>query len=183
MKDTLKHFFALLVIIPVVMFAIYFLYTGNVGNGHGLFAGIGNLLEGAVTGGDTDPALPDAGAVTGTDAPLLKYSASTQEIDSSIRFKSLFTVITENGEKNGTTEDDFAIYLSDVRNSADVSVVEFLTSEEMDELEEIPAPFIYDEESDMLYCYKSGVFTVLVKVYGANGAQAVYEFLLPVEAQ
>ena len=83
---------------------------------------------------------------------------------------------------NGSVEEDFAIYLMDIRNMDGNSVLEVLSSAEIEDMEEIPATFIYDREQDILHIFGSGIYVVYVKVYGSSGGQVVYEFKLPVEA-
>lgn len=181
MKKAMKILFELLLMGIVVVFAIEYIFNGSIAGGNGIFQGIGNILDTTATNETTT--LPTMNSSVSTKTPpIMKYQSSSHEVDSSIVFKSLFTVITENGEKNGVVEDDFAIYLSDIRSEAEISVVEFLTTEQIEALKEIPAAFIYDTQTDILYCYQSGVYKVLVKIYGNNGTQAEYEFSLPIEA-
>lgn len=181
MKKVISTLFALLLMGSVVIFSIAYIFNGAIAGGTGIFQGIGNILDTTAT--DKTTTLPTMNSSASTKTPpIIKYESSSHEVDSSIVFKSLFTVITENGEKNGVVEDDFVIYLSDIRSTADASVVEFLTTEQIEALKEIPVAFIYDIQTDTLYCHQSGVYKVLVKIYGNNGTQAEYEFSLPIEA-
>lgn len=180
MKKVINTLFVLLIMGIAVIFAINYIFNGPIAGGNGIFQGIGNVLN--VTYDDKTSTLPSInGSSSLRTAPVMKYSAVPYNTGGYVIFKSLFNVITENGEKNGTVEDDFTIYLSDIRSSADVSVVEFLTSEQINSLEEIPAAFLYDTQTDMLYFCQGGIYTVYVKIYGSNGTQAEYEFLMPVE--
>jgi len=182
MKKVINVLFALLLMGIVVIFSIEYIFNGTIAGGNGIFQGIGNILNATTT--DETYTLPSLNSSASTKTPpIIKYVSSSHEVNSSIRFKSLFTVITENGEKNGTVEDDFTIYLSDIRNGAGVSVVEHLTTEQIEALEEIPAPFLYDTQTDTLHCHQSGVYVVSVKIYGSNGTLAEYEFQLPVEVR
>lgn len=182
MKNIVKILFAFVITGIAVIFAIGYMFDGSIAGGNGLFQGIGNILS--VSTSNRTNTLPELQEnMTIKAAPEVVYIGAARQVGESVQFKSMFTVKTENGEKNGTVEDDFAIYLSDIRSRADVSVIEFLTTEQIEALEEIPSAFIYDEETDTLYCFKSGVYTVYIKVYGSNGTQEEYEFLLPVEVQ
>ena len=114
--------------------------------------------------------------------PAVKYAASSLSTNSRISFKEQFVVTKEDGNiVKGSREDSFAIYLLDIRNSAGNSVLLRMSETEIAQIEEVPAPFVYEEKQDMLYCFESGIFTVIIKVYAANGGQEIYEFQLPVE--
>lgn len=163
-----------------VIFSIHYLFHGNIAGGEGLFEGTGKILSATVEPENTViPTLTNSS--NNATVPLVEYKGQTQTMGSSATFKSLFEVTTETGTKNGNVEDDFTIYLSDIRTTNDVSVIEFHTTEEIEAIEEIPAAFLYDIQTDTLYFCKSGVYTVLLKIYGSNGTQAEYEFSLPVE--
>lgn len=179
MNKPLKHIFSILVIVPLVLFSAYLLYGKNQNGDIQIFESFGTVLE--ASGEEEAPA---ADVMPGNpEAPVIKYNQGTHTVGSSTRFKAMFTVVTQNGTKNGTVEDDFSLYLSDVRNPADLSVVEFLTTGQIDALEEIPAAFLYDKEQDILHFHQSGIYTVMVNVYGADGSMAQYEFSIPVEAK
>lgn len=179
MKKPLKYIFVMLMIVPVVLFSVHLLFGKSQSGDRLVFDTIGDVLESANV---EDTPKADV-TITRSDAPIIKYNQGTHEVDTSVNFKSMFTVVTSNGEKNGIAEDDFSLYLSDIRSVADLSVVEFLTTEQIEALEEIPAAFLYDKEKDILYFHQSGVFTVMVNVYGTDGTMAQYEFTLPVEAK
>lgn len=180
MKKIVNTLFALLIMGMMVTFAIGYIFSGSIAGGNGIFEGIGSILDSVSSNKTRTLPTMDNSLSSGT-APILKYSSVPYSIGSCVTFKSLFTVITDNGEKNGSEEDDFKIYLSDIRSHTDNSVVQFVTTEQIITMEEIPAPFLYDTQTDMLYCFESGIYTVYVKIYGNNGTYAEYEFLMPIE--
>lgn len=176
MKKVLSYVFSVLAIVPIVIFSIGFLFNDN-------FNRYGELLDVVDSTEKTGVEIDLNEEIGNANAPTLEYMQGPQEVGNCFVFKSVLQVTTETGIKNGTVEDDFAIYLSDIKSGAGTSVVEFLSKEQIESLEEIPAAFLYDQENDMLYCYKSGAYKVIIKVYGSNGTQVEYEFILPVEAE
>ena len=59
--------------------------------------------------------------------------------------------------------------------------MEVMSANDIAQLEEVPAPFVYDKENDLLYIFASGTYHVIVKIYTDSGASQSYEFQLPVE--
>lgn len=111
------------------------------------------------------------------------YSSGAKQAGTNLIFKSLLSVKKSDGTiVDGTVEDDFAIYLINIKTQKGESVLETLSTSEIENLGEIPVPFIYDKATDRLYLYSGGVYLVQVKIYGRGGGQAIYEFQLPVES-
>ena len=179
MKEPLKFIFAMLIIIPFVIFAIQFMFEKNENGNYKVFDSIGSILESADMSDITNVDI----TLNQPEVPIIKYCAGVKQINTMTEFKEMFTVTTENGTKNGKLEDDFALYLFDIRNVAGMSVVECLTIEQIESLEVIPSAFIYNQETDILFFNQSGIYTVIVDVYGSNGNLVQYEFLLPVEVK
>lgn len=178
MKRVIAEIFLFVIVAIGVIFSISYMLNGSIGSGKGLFGGIGSSLEESMDVAESDRITYTAST---SDAPIAVYNSSSQTIGTNVPFKSLFTVITENGTKNGAVEDDFAIYLKDIRDASNNSVLLFLSTEEIEGLEEIPAKFIYDKETDQLYFNGIGTYDVIFNIYGSNGGMATYEFALPVE--
>lgn len=182
-KTILKQIILLLIVFSCVIFALYIYYSASINGKEGLFKGTGAYVEAIM-----DTEMENDNDIECTedteeenDVPLLNYMYGTQTVGTSVKFKSLFTVTTKNGEKPGDVEDDFTLYLSDITDVSDNSVVEVLSTEMIENLEEIPAAFIYDKEQDILYFHKSGAFKVYVNVYNEKGYKTAYEFMIPVE--
>lgn len=117
------------------------------------------------------------------EVPEVIYAAGAQQAGTNLVFKSTLNVRKADGTVvSGMTEDDFAIYLLDIKTIEGESVLETLSTSEIENLGEIAAPFIYDKATDCLYLYSGGVYLVQVKIYGSGGGQTVYEFRLPVES-
>ena len=117
------------------------------------------------------------------EVPEVIYAAGAQQAGTNLVFKSTLNVRKADGTVvSGTREDDFSICLLDIKTIEGESVLEILSTSQIENLGEIPAPFIYDKATDRLYLYSGGVYLVQVKIYGSGGGQAVYEFWLPVES-
>ncbi len=181
-KDIIRQFYPLLIMCACVSFVVYVFFSANYNGGDGVFENTGNIYAPMIE----DDELKQDGLnyiVEEVNAyvPEIQYNSGAKQIGDCIAFKELFLVKKEDGSfVNGSLEDDFALYLTDITQSGN-SVLERMTSEEIDVMEEIPAAFVYDKENDLLYIYGSGTYTVEVKVYGASGATQTYEFNLPVE--
>lgn len=182
MKRIVVIIFTFMMVSIGVVFAIQYMFHGDLFGGKGLFQGIGNVLD--VTTNFKDNSIPQMEEVVPPKfTPLVRYVGGAQEVDSVLQFKSLFEVTTDEGTKNGSEEDGFSIFISAIKTKENVSVLEFYSAEQIENMEEIPAPFIYDKATDSLYLYKSGSYTVSLKVYDDNGSVAEYRFVLPVEVK
>ena len=182
-KDVIKQFYPLLIMCSCVLFVIYvFFSAGDYGN-EGIFENIGYIYR-TMIGDDAreDDSILYLASSTDAYIPAIKYNSGAKSVGECMKFHSLFLVEMQDGSfVSGDEENGFALYLEDIKNTSGNSVLERLSSEAIDELEEIPAPFIYDKENDLLYVYSSGVYLVQIKVYGTGGGMQVYEFNLPVE--
>lgn len=182
-KDIIKQFYPLLILCSCVLFVIYVFFSAGEDGNEGVFENVGEIYAPMIgSNALKDESLQYLESNTDAHIPVLKYNSGAKSVGDCIRFRSLFLVEMQDGNLvSGEEEDGFALYLEDIKNKSGNSVLERLSSEEINELEEIPAPFIYDKEKDLLYVYSSGVYLVQVKVYGAAGGMQVYEFNLPVE--
>lgn len=181
MNRPLRYIFSLLVILPVVFFAIGFLFGDDIGDGSSMFESFGSLLEGADTQAEVEVDKTIYDSVDDRAAPLIKYVGGVQETGTYFSLKEQLLVYTEDGEQNGAAEEGFSIYLKDVRNCEGMSVLNKLRAEDVAFMEQISMSLIYIEEMDLLYINNIGNYIFVVKVYGSNGASMEYEFTMPVE--
>ena len=183
-KDIVKQFYTLLIMIGCITFVLWIFFSAEIFGGEGVLEGGGKIYEPMLqtdeltnTGFETV-----AGAQSGY-IPVAKYVGSAQSVGSKATFKTLLSVKKENGSfVSGSTEDEFSIYLIDIQTESGNSVLAYLTADEIANMDEVPAAFIYDRENDELHFHGSGTFVVYVKIYGKSGGQTTYEFKLPVEA-
>lgn len=183
LKDMIRQCYPLLVLCSCVLFVVHMFFGANLGNGKGIFERMGTLYTGILE----EPPLEYGGlkhleTSNGGCLKSIHYNEGTRKVNDCIKFRSLFQVeLQKDFQADMEQEYQVAIYLEDIKNLGESSVLERLTAEEIDRLEEIPAAFIYEEESDLLYFFRSGVFLVQIKVYGIDGSMERYEFYLPVD--
>lgn len=169
----MKHIKDILIMCACVMFVIYVFFSANYNGGEGVFENTGNIYAPMMEDEElTHDRLDYIGEEVDSYVPEIKYNSGAKQVGDCVTFKELFLV---------HIEDDYALYLSDIKNQSGNSVLERLSSEDLEDMDEIPAPFVYDKEKDLLYIFGSGIYSVEIKVYGSNGRVEVYEFNLPVE--
>ena len=166
------HIKDILIMSACLLFVVYVFFSADYKGGDGVFENIGSVYAPIIE----NPELKLEGLnlireEIDSDEAEVKYKAGVRYVGDCIKFRDLFEVKTEN---------DLALYLMDITRSGR-SVLELLSSEDVEALEEIPAPFVYDKDQDLLYIFGSGIYTVKIKVYGSSGGTDIYEFQLPVE--
>lgn len=183
-KDIIKQFYPLLIMFSCLFFVIYIFFSAGEDSAAGVFENAGAAYHSMLEDDDLkNEGLSYIGDASDGYVPLIKYHSKAKEVGDCVNFKSLFLVQKKDGSfVNGALEDDFAIYLLDIKNEAGNSVLMRMSSEELEGLEEIPAAFIYDEEQAFLHMFESGNYIVYLKIYGHSGGFQMYEFKLPVEA-
>ena len=180
-KDFVREYYHLMMAGICVLFVVSVFFSNASNDGMGGNAGkvYESMLDTENIGTNGPTIIGGAGAL---ETPLIKYASGAREVGEVLTFKNLLKVQLSNGtEVSGSTENGFAIYLLDIRNSEGNSEMLVMSEAEIENLEEIPASFLYDKENDKLHLHKSGTYTVIVKIYGSSGAFAEYEFKLPVE--
>lgn len=182
-KTVVKQFYPPLILLACVSFTVYIFFSAELNSGKGTFEGAGHVYTPMMESDEVkNDGLSYIESNEAAYVPMLKYNAGARSIGDCLSFKTLFDVQREDGSYvNGSTEDGFAIYLMDIKNQNDTSALETLSPEEIVELEEIPASFVYDKEQDLLHLHASGIYVVYIKVYGSGGGVEIYEFNLPIE--
>lgn len=162
-----KQFYAVLILVGSVLFVI--------GVFNGVFVDVGETLEPVVRESEiTCEGLDYMDTFVSTEMPVVKYRAGVQQAGTYIPFGEQF---------EGISGEEFTIDLLDIKNQRGESVLLLMTEDELANIQEIPASFVYVEEQDILCCFTSGSYTVQIKVRGENGGTERYEFQLPVESQ
>ena len=182
-KDIIKHFYSLMIAVSCVMFVVWVFFSSGMKEGKGVFEAGGRLFELSMdTGAVRNDGVSFIQDEVSSYIPLVRYAGGTRTVGEILVFKELLQVRKEDGSwVSGSIEDDFTIYLMDIRNQRGKSAMAVLSAEEIAGMEHISTAFAYAKEEDILCCFGNGIYTVIVKIYGANGSMAVYEFLLPVE--
>ena len=182
-KVVIKTNFGLLIMAGCVLLVIGVFFFSETEYGMGIFGTTGTTFS-PLIGDDAlvnDGANHLQGGVNGY-IPRIHYSGGALQLGDWVEFKTMLTVELENGSMvNGSTENGFALYLLDIRTTAGNSVLEFMSTDDLANMEELPSAFVYDKELDMLYVFGSGTYTVSVKIYSDAGGMETYEFKLPVE--
>ena len=84
--------------------------------------------------------------------PSVHYDGGALQLGDWVEFKTMLTVELENGFRvNGSTENGFALYLLDIRTTAGNSMLEFMSTDDLANMEDLPSAFVYDKELDMLF--------------------------------
>lgn len=185
LKDIVRAYYSLFITGACMLFVVGVYFSGAANGGMGVFEKAGETYDSMI---DTENIGTNGldyigGAGAGqSDAPVMKYASGVRNVGEVVTFKNLLKVQLSNGnEVSGSTENGFAIYLVDIRSAEGNSEMLIMSAQDIEDLEEIPAAFLYDKENDQLHLHKSGTYTVIVKIYGSSGVSAVYEFKLPVE--
>ncbi|MBQ2706291.1 MAG: hypothetical protein IJF60_05680 [Agathobacter sp.] len=183
MKDMIKQFYSLLILVACVIFVISVFFVSPMLGGKGTFGGMGAIFGPML---DT-PEIKTEGleSIDKTESnysPVIKYNSGAHEVGTYAIFKELLLVQKKDGSfVSGSIKDEFTLYLIDIKNQYGESVLVKLSHEDVENLEEIPAAFVYDKDTDTLYFYSSGVYTVQFKIYNQSGGQKSFEFSIPVE--
>lgn len=183
LKSIVRQFFHLLLLVCCFIFVLQIFFQERIEGERDIFSAAANVYDNMMKKESVQcNGLNFLENEIADDVSELIYNAGARQAGTNLRFKSILTVRKTDGTVvNGAVEDDFAIYLVDIKTIGGESVLETLSTSEIENLEEVPAAFIYDKATDRLYLYSSGVYLVQVKIYGSSGGQAVYEFRLPVE--
>lgn len=183
-KIIVKGHYPILIAGACVLFVVAVFFTNTANGGMGIFGTAGSVYEPIIDTEDVSTKGPEFIGNTGmtTDVPIIKYASGARTAGEVLTFKNLLKVQFSDGtEVSGSTENGFAIYLVDIKNSEGNSEMLEMNAEDIENLEEIPASFLYEKENDRLHLHRSGTYTVIVKIYADSGLSAIYEFKLPVE--
>ena len=182
LKDIVRQFYPLLIAVGCTLFVTGALFPTENGN-EGVFKEAGSIIGPAAEEEEIkNEGMSFVGNTITGYVPVVKYAEGAKLTGDAVYFKSMFEVKKADGTVvNGSTEDTFTLYLLDIKNESGGSALAWYSTETLAEMEEIPAPFVYDKELDALYFFVSGTYTIEMKVYGANGEQSIQEFKLPVE--
>ena len=183
-KDIVRQFYPLMIAVSCVLFVVWIFFASGLEDDNGVFERSGSLFCDVLDTGE----LRNEGTgfvknnVSGY-VPVVKYTGGVRACGEILLFKDLFQIRKEDGSwEHGGLEDDFTIFLMDIRNQYGKSVMVNMTEEEIAGIENIPSAFVYEKDLDLLCCFLNGIYTVSIKIYAANGGMAIYEFSLPVES-
>ena len=180
MQELIKHYFPLILTASSAICAIFLFFHGFGNSSQGIFSYIGHSVQ-----------IPEQKAIystvaqqtsTQSPAPIPIYEAGTLTVGNIYNFDCFFKIKLSNGDLLPITEAPHtALYLIDVIYPNGSSALSFLSSEDINSLEEIPSPAIYDKENHQLSFHKSGVYTLITRLHYAHRPGILFECPIPVE--
>ncbi|MEE1079137.1 MAG: hypothetical protein UIC64_08850 [Agathobacter sp.] len=181
MKDVLKKIFLVVLSVIVIIFVIIAVWGDNKKGTHG-FRDMGVVVNASTETSMTVDGLDYLCEESRIEVPSIKYIGGARQVGDTIDFRELLSVQYSDGTTfSGTQEGDFYLYLEDITDADGNRKVIFLTSEDSESLEEIPAPIVYEKDTRKICFYESGTYHVFIRIYGKSGGYSTYEFKLPVE--
>ena len=178
-KDSIRQFYSLLVLLSFVSFVLWIYFSTGVDGEKSVFQKAGSMYSSMLkTQVIQNNGLSFMEGTISEDIPTVSYTGGVQKVGGQAVFRDLFAA-----NSNAINGEEIALYLTDIKGVYGDSVLEKLDTNEIENLQEIPAAFIYDTDKDVLYFHCSGTYTIYLKVYASNGSQVTYEFCLPVETE
>ena len=182
MKNILSKLFLVVLAVIGSVFALGVYLFGFNGNGN-IFSNIGSQFAGVSYDSNISDVASDLEEWKSNLTVNVRYTGGAKTVGDVSAFRDMFDITFLDQDGAQVNNINYDIYLSDIRDTSDNSVVVRMTTENIDKLEEIPADVLYDTEQHNLYYYKSGVYTVYISIYLYDGSTFSYEFVLPVEAR
>lgn len=181
MKTPIKNLFPILLAGLGIIFASMVYFVGLKGTEHGIFTDAGSALAETTEQEITSGVLAE-NPVSETEIPAVKYTGGVRTVGEAVDFRELFQFTYTDGKVvSGTDETYVVMYLKGIADTTGKSVCSFLETEDIEAMEEISSPFVFDQEENILYFQKSGIFKMLIKVYYDANTYVEYEFSIPIE--
>ena len=180
---TIKTHYDLLILAGCLLFVINIFFFTKTENGVGIFGKSGTIFSPLIfEDAHVNEGAKHLNGFRNGYIPSVRYKEGVLRQGDCVEFKGLLEITLENGTTvGGVVENDFAIYLVDIRTKDGNSVLEVMHTEELMNMEEIQSSFLYDKEMDLLYVFGCGTYIVTVKIYSQTGGMEIYEFQIPVE--
>lgn len=176
MKETIKHYFPLLLTALCAVFSISFLFSS--------FSDVGYSFSNITQKDYVTSVAKQAEAQLNAPFPTPKYIGNTLNVGDAYSFENLFLLEFSDGtttkikEQSGTS-----LYLVDIKLHNDDSVLTELSSADIDHLEMIPSAVIYDTENHLLYFHNHGIYKFYIRLYYNHRPGVLFECLVPVETR
>lgn len=182
MKEIIKHYFPLTLTALSVIFASLLFFHGFDNSSQGFFSYIGSSFQTIEQNEIYSTVAQENLGHALTPMPLPIYEGNALVVGNTYDFDSFFKLKFSNGELLSTTElPHTALYLVDIIHTNGSSVLSLLSSDEIASLEEIPSPAIYDKENHQLSFHRSGVYTLITRLYYNQRPGVLFECTIPVE--
>ena len=184
MKESIKHFFPLILTVLCALSGISFLFHGFSNPSHGLFLDIGTAFSDITQKTSTTNIPEKLGTQEKEPFPTLVYVGNTLIVGNTNSLLDLFLLQTSTGNASALgTFPDTTLYLVDVKSEKGTSLLTTLSTSEIENLEEIPSNVIYDPIKKHIYFYQSGIYTLCIRLYYNHHPGVLFECQIPVEAR
>lgn len=185
MNYIVEHIGEILITGVVVLFLLnYLMYEVQYKDQKGIFNVLGEVPTDEEWDTNTHTEADELDDALNFVHPKVSVTGHVYETSTSIRFKETFSLYFSDGtELSGAdTSGAFHVVLKDVLLNGGSVYLE-MTEEQMEEAEEIYNPMYYDPESECVYFFSAGSYTLIVQVKYPNGISAVYKIPIPVETK
>lgn len=182
MKETIKHYFPLILTVLSAICAIQIFFHGSGNSQNGIFTDIGTYFSNGMQKNNFTSVAGQVESQKQTPLPTPKYVGNTRIVGEANTFEELFVLQFSDGTLSTIDESaTAALYLLDIKNSNDTSVLTKLRSADIDNLEEVPSSVIYDTEKQLLYFHQGGIYKLYIRLYFDHRPGVLYECQIPVE--
>lgn len=184
MKETIKHYFPLILTMLCAVFAIHILFRGFTNSSHGIFTDIGGYFSNYVQKDNLISIAEQIEAQAKTPLPTPKYIGKTLTVGEANSFDDLFALEQSDGSLVSISDlPTAALYLVDVKYSTGTSALTKFSSTDVENLEEIPSAAVYDTEKHLLYFHSSGIYTLYIRLYYDYRPGILFQCQVPVEVR
>lgn len=173
MNETIKQFFPLVLAILCTLCVMILFFYGFSNHSHGLFFDIGSGFSNLKQKDFTTHISEEMNAQQ-EPLPTLTYVGKTLTTGNAYPFLDLFQI---------ESSTDTALYLFDVTSANGTSLLTTLSSSDIEHLEELPSPAVYDSDKGLLYFYQNGIYTLSLRLYHNHRPSVLYECQIPVETR
>ena len=171
MKQFIKQYFPLILTVLGACFAIQIFFHGFGTLPSNIFTHMGSSFSTLNQKDNLSTVAQKMEAQPDVPLPSLLYTGKTLILGEAVCFPDLFPL----------SDPSAAVYLNDIKNQNGISVLTILTSDEIDNLEELPSEVIYDKEQQLLYFHNSGIYQISLRLFLEGKDGILFECSIPVE--
>ena len=176
MKETIKHYFPLILSVLCATYAIYTIF-------HSLTE-IGQAFETMSQKNHKSFVAQTIASQIEEEIPTPLYIEQSLIVGEEYFLEDLFELEFSNGSLIPFGADsDIALYLIDIKNANHTSILTKLSTENITSLNTIPSSAIYNTDKKLLYFYSSGIYTLYIRLYYHHHPGVLFECHIPVEVR
>lgn len=181
-KNVIRDVFIIIIVVIGVIFSITTIFGGLKGKDDSIFSAIGEKVGTIKQEPHISEIATELEEISEAEMPTIYYVGGSRTVGDAVSIEDMFEVQYENTSRMPLSEaENTFIFFVDVRDTSGNILVEKLTTEDIEKLEEIPSAFIYDKDQHILHFHQSGTFIVSIRVYSGTSSGMLYEFEIPVE--